>query len=206
MTVTGAVPGAVPGTRRRILESALTCVERSGLIQTTLEDVAVEAGLSRATVYRYFPGGRDELISATVMWEVGNFLQRLGAAVADDHGLEIKLVHALQVGHREIAGHKLLQQVLSTEPEALLKELAASGPVVIAVLRGSLRTDLARENLRPGVDADEAADYLARHFLSHVGSQGRWDLDDPQQVRRLVRKQFLGGIISDRAPASEPLS
>ena len=189
------VAGAVPGTRRRVLEAALTCVELRGLAKTTLEDVAAAAALSRATVYRYFPGGRDELITTTVMWEVGNFLQRLGQAVADDHGLEVKLVHALQVGHREIEGHKLLQQVLSTEPEALLKELAASGPVLGNVLRDSLIDDLRREPLRPGVDIDEAADYLARHFLSYVGSQGRWDLDDRGEVERLVRMQFLAGIV-----------
>src|SRR6476660_8543910 len=41
-------------TRTRLLQATLSCVERWGLEKTSLEDVARQAGLSRATVYRYF--------------------------------------------------------------------------------------------------------------------------------------------------------
>jgi hypothetical protein len=44
------------------------------------------------------------------------------------------------------------------------------------------------------VDLDRAAEYLARAILSLIGAQGRWDLDDPDQVRILVRDELLGGI------------
>jgi len=182
-------------TRTRILRAALQCVEQWGLAKTSLEDVAVAAGLSRATVYRHFPGGREQLISDTVTFEVGNFLTGLGAAMADDPGLAAKLGNGLQHGHRAIDEHKLLHQILSTEPEALLKELARTGPSMMTAVRASIADDLRREQLQPGTDVDEAADYLTRMFLSYLGSQGRWDLDDPHQVDRLVRTQFLAGIL-----------
>lgn len=182
-------------TRTRILDAALQCVERWGLAKTSLEDVAAAAGLSRATVYRHFPGGREQLISDTVTYEVGNFLEGLGAAMADDSGLAAKLAHGLQHGHRAIDEHKLLHQILSTEPEALLKELARTGPSMMNAVRESIAEDLRHERLQPGTDVDEAADYLTRVFLSYLGSQGRWDLDDPAQVDRLVRTQFLAGIL-----------
>ncbi|MGH9045909.1 MAG: TetR/AcrR family transcriptional regulator, partial [Acidimicrobiales bacterium] len=51
-----------PDTRERILEAAYACVARWGLSKTSLEDVTREAVLSRSTLSRYFPGGRDELI------------------------------------------------------------------------------------------------------------------------------------------------
>ncbi len=182
-------------TRTRILEAALQCVERWGLAKTSLEDVAAAAGLSRATVYRYFPGGREQLISDTVTFEVGNFLEGLGTAMADDAGLAAKLEHGLQHGHRAIEEHTLLHQILSTEPEALLKELARTGPSMMAAVREAIADDLRREPLREGVDVDEAADYLTRMFLSYLGSQGRWDLDDRAQVDRLVQTQFLAGVV-----------
>lgn len=188
-------PG-LDATRTRILEATLDCVERWGLAKTTLEDVASAAGLSRATVYRYFPGGRDQVISETVTWEVGNFLARLGAAVEDAHGIDAKLQQALIVGHRAIDEHRLLQQVLSTEPEALLKELAESEPLFVAVVQAYLAENLAREQLREGVDRDEAAAYLTRLFLSYIGSQGRWDLTDPDEVARLVHTEFLAGVLA----------
>jgi hypothetical protein len=31
--------------------------------------------------------------------------------------------------------------------------------------------------------------------LSLIGSPGRWDMDDPEQVRLLVREELLGGIL-----------
>ena len=137
----------------------------------------------------------SEVISATVTAEIHSFLETISQAIAADHDLEARLTHALQVGHRVIDEHHLLQQILSTEPEALLKELAANGPVMMAELRASLVADLRAAGLRPGVDADEAADYVARLFLSHIGSQGRWDLDDAESTTRLVRTQFLAGIV-----------
>ena len=52
--------------RERLLEAAYAVVARRGMARTTVEDVAREAGVGRATVYRWFPGGREQLVSETV--------------------------------------------------------------------------------------------------------------------------------------------
>ena len=72
-----------PDVRERLLQATYDCVARWGLAKTTIEDAAREAGVSRATVYRYFPGGRDELLSAVVGWEFSRFFLRLWAALND---------------------------------------------------------------------------------------------------------------------------
>jgi AcrR family transcriptional regulator len=183
-------------TRLRIIEATVRCVERWGLAKTSLEDVAAAADLSRATVYRYFPGGRDQLVTETVAMEVTVFLGRLQQEVHDDEGLEAKLVHALVTGHRAMGEHRLLHQVLSTEREALMSEFAAIGPFVIGEVRAVFRRVLDDERMREGVDPDLAADYLARLFLSYLGSQGGTDLADPAVVSRLVRSLLVGGILA----------
>jgi AcrR family transcriptional regulator len=183
-------------TRDRVVAATLVCIERWGLAKTSLEAVAQEAGVSRATVYRVFPGGRDEVISTTVTAEVDRFFTRVGAAVAAEPSLAAKLCTGLVFGHRAITEHRLLQQVLSTEPEALLEELSATSEVVLDAIRGYLAGLLADESLRPGVTAGEAADHLARLYLSYLGSQGRWDLTDEAAVNRLVRTQLLAGIVA----------
>lgn len=188
--------GSATGTRSRLLHAALACVERNGLGGTTLEDVAAEAGLSRATVYRHFPGGRDQLVSETVTWEVGRFLSRLGAAVDAEPDLAGHLRVGLTVGHRAIHEHALLQQVLRTEPEELLRELAEAEPLLAGVVRTYVRGLLDGEPVRAGLDLDEAADYVSRMFLSYLGTPGRWDLEDAAQVDRLVRTQLLAGVLS----------
>jgi hypothetical protein len=50
-----------------------------------------------------------------------------------------------------------------------------------------------------GVDLAESAEFVARMILSLVGSHGRWDLDDPLEVRTLVRTQLLAGVLTPEA-------
>jgi len=71
------------------------------------------------------------------------------------------------------------------------------------VVRDYLQSLLAAEELTEGLDVEEAADYLARMLLTHIGSPGRWDMTDEAQVRRLVRSQFLAGILSDGRHSEE---
>jgi len=182
-------------TRTRILEAAVVCVERRGLAKTSLEDVATEAGVSRATLYRWFDGGRDQLISETVAWEIGRFLGELAEAVEPEPDLEAKLVRGLVWGHRAVEEHALLQRILGTEPEPLHHELQSTIPVMTQLVQAYVADLLGREALRPGVDVDEAATYVGGMFLSYLGSQGGWDLRDETAVRRLVRTQLLAGVL-----------
>ncbi len=50
--------------RDRLLNAAERCFERLGLRRTTIDDIAQEAKVSRSTVYRYFDGRGDLLVSA----------------------------------------------------------------------------------------------------------------------------------------------
>ena len=81
--------------RERALEGALVCIGRYGLARTTVDDVASASGVSRATIYRHFPGGRDQLVRDTVAWEQGRFFARLGEAVAGAPDLCVLLEDAL---------------------------------------------------------------------------------------------------------------
>src|SRR6202158_4026198 len=45
-----------PGARQRILEAALTMVGAQGLTALSMDDLATQATVSRATLYRLFPG------------------------------------------------------------------------------------------------------------------------------------------------------
>jgi len=185
-------------TRIRLLGAAMACVERWGLAKTSIEDVANEAGLSRATVYRHFPGGREQLISEMVTWEVANFFTRIEAVVAAAPDLTTKLVDGLVFGHAAIHEHRLLQRVLSSEPEALLEELSSSSLLVLGVVRSYVLELLRGETLQVGVDPTMAADYLARLYLSYLGSHGQWNLVDRTEVARLVHTQFVAGILANR--------
>jgi AcrR family transcriptional regulator len=188
-----------PSARDRIMDAVLVCVERDGLGNFALEDVATEADLSRATIYRHFAGGRDELVRETVTREVARFWAELATEVAAVADLEGRLVAGLMAANRKVDEHVLLQRLLTSEPEQLLPTLFESDSLVQGVVREYLATLISGEPLQDDVDVLEAADYLSRMLVMHIGSRGRWDLTDAVQVRRLVRTQFLAGIIADSA-------
>ncbi len=87
--------------------------------------------------------------------------------------------------------------VLEVEAESLIPPLASVIPMVLGRLRAEFTRRLDKERCRQGVDVDEAADLLARMMLSHMGSPGSWDLDDPAEVSRLVRHWLLAGVLVD---------
>jgi AcrR family transcriptional regulator len=195
--------------RQAVLAGAYDCIGRFGLDKTTLEDVAKASGVSRATIYRLFPGGRDQLLRETVGWEMNRFFSRLAEAVADTPDLASRLEAALTFAHRAVREHAVLQKVLVTEPGALVPLVTIESQRVLRYIAEYLRPLLAGEaaagRLRPGVDLDHAADYLARMVLSLIGSPGRWDLEDPAAVRALVGAELLGGIVAPPdGPAGEP--
>ena len=113
-----------PDVRERLLQATYDCVARWGFAKTTVEDAAREAGVSRATVYRYFPGGRDEVFSAVVGWEFSRFFLRLYAEVSDADTLEEVMERGLMFAHRALVEHEVLQRVLVTEPDMLLPRLS----------------------------------------------------------------------------------
>jgi AcrR family transcriptional regulator len=180
--------------RERLLEATYTCVARYGISKTTVEDVAREARLSRATVYRHFPGGKDELINDTIRWETNRFFLRLADAVAGTTGLRDMLVEALLFAHGAIEGHGVLQKILQTEPELLLPQLSTDSERVLGFIRAFLLPAVEAHGLPPGVGAGQAADYLSRMVLSFIAAQGRWDLTDRAQVGQLVETELLAGL------------
>ena len=189
------------GPRQRILEATYACVARWGLSKTTVEDAAREAGLSRATVYRYFPGGRDELIDAVVSWQYLLFFVQLYEEVHGATSLEEVLERGLAFARRSLEEHEVLQTMLATEPDVLVPKLTVESNRTVGLIAGFLVPYLHEHGMAQGVQVHEAADFLARMILSYISSPGHWDLADPAQVAALVRTELLAGVVTEPRPA-----
>jgi AcrR family transcriptional regulator len=186
-----------------LLEATYSCVARFGLAKTTVEDVVKESGVSRATVYRVFPGGKEQLLRDVVGWEMGRFFGALAEAVAGAADFATLVEEGLAFAHRAVREHAVLHKILVTEPERLLPLMTTEQERPLRFITAFLMPYLEREQragrLRPGVDQAAAADFVARMLLSLIGSPGRWDLDDPAEVRRLVREDLLPGVLTPAA-------
>ena len=54
----------------RIYAAATRCFARAGFHATSMDDVIQEAGMSSSTIYRYLPGGKQELICSVCTWRI----------------------------------------------------------------------------------------------------------------------------------------
>src|SRR5919198_689107 len=78
-------------TAARIMGAALQQAEDFGLRRFTVDDVARRVGLSRVTIYRYFPK-KDQLLNALIMRELRRFLTKVDKVVAAQPMPDGKLV------------------------------------------------------------------------------------------------------------------
>src|SRR5919108_3579221 len=105
-------------TPERILHAAFEAIRDFGLPRVTVEDVAQRAGLSRQTVYRYFPS-KDELIIALVSREEEKLLDGVRAVFAAHEDLEQALKESMLFVLRYAREHPLL------DPDLRLGDLGA---------------------------------------------------------------------------------
>src|SRR5947209_6030079 len=134
-------------TSERILAGAAQQVEDFGLRRFTIDDLARRLGISRVTIYRYFPK-RDRLVEAVLLRETHRFLRAIDAAVAPYETLERKLIEGVVFALSFLRRHRLLRRLLRTEPELILPALTLNaGPVLAAgreFIAGFARRDAGR--------------------------------------------------------------
>ena len=182
----------------RVVEAALRCIARWGVAKTTLDDVARDAGCSRATVYRAFPGGKDALLTAVVEAELRRFGAGLHAAVAGVDDLEDLLVAGITYACRFAAGHDALNFLVAHEPEVVLPRISFHQADDVLRTVSAFAAPYLERHLAPGVDAYRAAEWLSRIVLSYVCSPSpAVDMQDEESVRRLVRAFVLPGLVSN---------
>lgn len=183
------------GSEVRVIDAALACVARWGVTKTSLDDIAREAGVSRATVYRLFPGGKAPLLRAVVAHELGGLTREVTEALASAGTLEDRLVGGIHVASLSIAGHDALQLVLAQEPELVLPHVAFDrfDDVLAAVAA------LVGPHLAPFVGTEtalRAGEWVARLVLSYaLVPSPAYDLTVEADARRFTRTFLLPGLI-----------
>jgi AcrR family transcriptional regulator len=188
-------PSARPAHTDRIADAALRCIARWGLSKTTLDDVARQAGVSRATVYRVFPGGKEGLLDVLARREARRFFTAVGEAMAAADTLEDTLVAGMAEAGRGILAHEALQYLMAHEPEAVLPRLAFARLDEVLAVSALVAAPHLERWLAPD-DARRAGEWVARLVLSYACTPGdsEFDIADSASVRRLVRTFVLPGL------------
>jgi AcrR family transcriptional regulator len=186
-----------PGTQeQKVIDAVLRCIARWGVAKTTLDDIARDAGLSRATVYRLFPGGKDALLEVVANAEVDRFLRAIAARLDEADSLEELLVAGITEAGNHLGSHAALQYLMVHEPETVLPHIAFNAmDTVLQAVSAFAAPYLSR--YIPAEDAPRAAEWVGRIVISYVSCPADGvDLANEQSVRRLVRTFVLPGLRS----------
>ncbi|SEO49056.1 TetR/AcrR family transcriptional regulator [Trujillonella endophytica] len=150
-------------TRQRLVEATTRCIAARGSVRMTVADVAVEAGVARSTVYRYFPT-RDDLLLGVLVSRIDASVDRQVAALGDPDDA-VGSIAELVLGSIELVGGDPVNEALfSAEGRWVVTALEfGAEPVVDAVyrhLRPLLERWQADGQLHPDLDLRETARWI----------------------------------------------
>ncbi len=186
----------------RLLDAAQTLLARKGIRATTVSEVAEEAGVSRAWLYRHFPD-KATLLGAAIV--------RLSDSYWSDARAELDTLDTFT--EQLVAGVRIGRHTYD-EPGALPLRLRMAEPEEFAACAGAgvsgLVPDLAsfwlpyveaaaaRGEIHPHHDLTEVAEWVARVLITLGTIHGETiDADDPAAVLRHMRRFVMPGLRAD---------
>ncbi|NQY58201.1 MAG: TetR/AcrR family transcriptional regulator [Ilumatobacteraceae bacterium] len=193
---------ALSSAERRVLDAVRSCCERWGIEKVTVDDIARESGVSRATLYRLFPGGKDVMFDALRVREIDEFFAELEGHLADAVDLEDLLVRAITASTAALRDNEHLAIMMATEPGTIVSELTVEGlPRIISMATDSVLQYVERfvtvEQARPVIDL--VVRLVISFFLSPSPDL---DLADPASARTYMTPLIDAAVSAARAGTS----
>ena len=171
---------------RRVIDAADECVCRWGWAKTTMADIAGEAGISRATVYRAYPGGRDAIFEALRRQRELLFFHELLEPLASGTSLESTMIDTMLTASESLRDDEGFRTELRREPGVLLRQLTFDGlEQILGISRLVVAPHLTRFVDRR--EANQLAEWATRVVISHaLDPSEHVDLTNRPDVERLV--------------------
>lgn len=170
----------------RILDAARVCVERCGFDEVTVDEVCEAAGVSRATLYRVFPGGRDVLFEALRVRGLEEFFTVVRANVEGAQSLDVLLTRCVVVSMSELQHDEQLAAMLATSPGEALGNLTVDGVGRIVRVATEFFVPLVKQFV-PDEEAHIIVELMVRLVISYfLAPSPTIDCTDEQQVHAFI--------------------
>jgi AcrR family transcriptional regulator len=161
-----------PETRQVILEAALELVGRQGLAELSMDDLAAAAGVSRATLYRLFPG-KSALFGALVRtyspWEaIVDVIEAMPGGTPDEVVPAIGLAMASAMEGRMGLLLRVVTELVKGDPDTLAGAahgMARGLPDLVRYLDEQMRAGRLRR-MHPIVACQLLAGPIVAHLLT----------------------------------------
>ena len=169
-----ASPGDPSTARDLLLDAAEACFEANGIAGTTMDDIAKQARVSRATVYRYF-AGRDAVVSGVILRATERYLEKVQSRIASQSDLGSAVLEFVEVTVRAATRDETIGLLFKSDDH--LAGIGFAEGTSVALFE--LVTEFLRpvfeahwHDVRPGISVDDAAEWILRTILSLLTVRG----------------------------------
>jgi AcrR family transcriptional regulator len=182
--------------RDRIVAAAERCFVQYGVAKTTIEDVAAVARSSRATVYRYFPGGRDEIILAALLRSAEEFLPQIPGRLRTTRSTGDAIVELIVSAVEWVRGEPWREALLSTPLSRTANPADAAAPYALCAAFIAPYFEQAKQAglVRPQVALNDAVEFVVRMIHSLLVVPGHQERTGAQ-LRRYVRTFVVPALL-----------
>jgi AcrR family transcriptional regulator len=192
MTLTQA-----PSVRERAMDAAAICFQNLGLGKTSMEAVARQGGMSRATLYRHF-SNRDELALAVIEREALQVAAQVQQRIGGLRSIEDYIVEGIVEACKDVAASAILSSLLTAE------SIGSSGQLLLMTNRlTNIGIDIVKPMIEPAqlagiirddVSADVIMDWILRIVISLLTIPGKTTRTDNKK-RELLRTMLLPALL-----------
>lgn len=195
---------AAPDQQELILNAAKTCYLRLGVAKTTAADIAAEAGISRATLYRRFPSHDDIFISVLARDSL-EMVRDCNARMSGITDPGERIIESMLFSLDEIPRRPLHSHLFKEGSDWLSQAMPAEKLHGISL--GMLTDLLGLPNEEPGNRAiDDLAEWLLRVLTSYamVPSQRARNRDEMRTFLHTMLDPTINAILGSRASPIKP--
>jgi AcrR family transcriptional regulator len=182
--------------RRRLVAAAVRCLVRRGTSRIRVEEVAVEAGVSRSTVYRYFRS-RDDLILAVLLSRVDDAMDHVLRSLPHTDDAFRSLCDVFLTCASLINGDTLNEALFPAGGRSVTESLPLTAePIVEAVhlrLAPLLRRWQDDGQLRAGLDPRGTVRWLIA--AGGIVMSPPWSTRAPPRKREFVAKYLVRALV-----------
>lgn len=183
--LTGVMAGShsTSAAESRVLDALQSCIDRWGLDKVTIDDVATESKVSRASIYRMFPGGRDVMFEALRLRNLTVFFEGMRSSLHGSDSLLDLTVRISVYATNELRNDAHLVSMLAAEDATVLREFSINGLPRIINVASAYLLPFVTEFLPPAA-SERFVDLAARLLISHfLAPSPLHDLGDPESAR-----------------------
>lgn len=175
---------------QRVIVAASTCVERLGLAATTVDDIAAESGISRATLYRKF-GNKEAILDALIGQHAAPFATEAVRILMGPGNIALRIEEAMLCGVMGLPDQPWLDGPLGT---SLFHDSYRQRTKAV------LHLILQSPDVRAGLELEEVLDWFMRELMLMVAARP-WD---EGRLRRRIRDFVVPVLVPDCLRGAAP--